>query len=100
PATSRTSPRAIVAEQGIDPLGDGAVVATAAVDELDVGELAKPGQLAAGVSAVLALDRVDIAAQELVEAERRPGGPRGAGRLRTAGVAGGSGGHHRIDPGV
>ena len=51
------------------------------VDELHVGQLAHPGELAARVAARALLHRVDVAAQQLVEAERDAGGGRGAGRV-------------------
>ena len=53
-------------------------VAPGPVDQLDPGHLSHPGELAAGVVAVGALDRLDVAREELVEAERRPSGARRA----------------------
>jgi hypothetical protein len=49
------------------------------VDRLDPLHPAHPGQLAPGVLAVRGLDRLEITGQELLEAERRAGGARGAG---------------------
>ena len=48
------------------------------------GELAHPGQLAAGVVARAALHRLDVAGQQLLEAQRLAGGGRGAGRVGPA----------------
>ena len=71
-----------------------------AVDQLDARHLAHPGELAARVAPVGALHRLDVAGQELVEAERRARGARGARLGGRARLLGGAGGDHRVDPRV
>src|SRR3954447_1130797 len=70
------------------------------VDDLHAGELAHPGQLAAGEVARAALHRLDVAGQELVEAQRLACGLRGPGRVGGARLADGARGHHGLDAGV
>ena len=55
------------------------------VDRVHAGQLAHPRQLALGVSAGAGLHRVDVARQQLLEAERLARGRRGAQRGRRAG---------------
>src|SRR5512133_897598 len=74
--------------------GDLRRVAAGHVDDLDPGELAHPGQLPAGEVARAALHRLDVAHQELVEAQCLACGLRGPGRV------GGARGHHGVDAGV
>ena len=48
----------------------------------------------------MARHRLDVAGQQLVEAQRLARGLRGAGGLRRADLGDGPGGHHRLDAGV
>ena len=68
-----------------DLVGHVAGRAAGDVDHVDAGELAHPGQLAAGVVAGAALHRLDVAGQQLLEAQRL------AGRRRRAGGVGARG---------
>ncbi len=52
--------------------------AAGAVDRVEVGDLAHPGELAAGVVARALLHRLEVAGEQLVEAERLAGGARRA----------------------
>ena len=74
--------------------GHVAGVAAGHVDDLHPGELAHPGQLAAGEVARAALHRLDVAGQQLVEAQRLARGLRGPGGVGGAHLARGARGHH------
>ena len=59
--------------------GDVVRVAAGDVERADVGQLAHPRELALGVAAGAGLHRLDVAREQLLEAERLAGGGRGAG---------------------
>src|SRR3954454_4079046 len=85
-------------------LRDGLRVAAGDVEHLGAGELAHPGELALGEVAGPALHGVDVARQELLEAERPAGGVRRPGGMRGADLVDRPRGDHRVDarldPGV
>src|SRR6478672_8356650 len=69
--------RPVDCEPAHDLGGDLRVPATAPVDRLEVRDLAHPGQLAAGVVARALLHQLQVAAEQLVEAERLASRARG-----------------------
>ena len=69
-------------------LADGGRRPAGHVDHVDAGELAHPRELAAGVVAGAALHRLDVAGQQLLEAERLARGDRRAGGVRAADLLG------------
>ena len=62
-----------------------AALAAGDVERADVGQLAHPGELAPGVAARAGLHRLDVAGEQLLEAERLAGGGR---RARGVGARG------------
>src|ERR1700684_2258591 len=56
--------------------------ATGEVEQVHSGELAHPGELAAGIVAGAALHRLDVTGEELLEAEGLTSGSTSTGRLR------------------
>ena len=73
---------------------------TGPIDRLQVRDLAHPGQLAACVVARALLHLLDVAVEQLVEAERLAGGAAGAKGVGASSLVRGSGGDERLDPGV
>lgn len=80
-----------------DLLGDGLRAATGDVEHMGAGELAHPGELAAGVVAGAALEALDVAFEELCEAERPAGGDRRPGGVCASDLILDAVGDHLID---
>ena len=82
PATSRISSRRSIATRPscatISPATSASRAPVRSI-QLDVRDLPHPGELAAGVVARALLHRLDVAGEQLVEAERLARGARGAG---------------------
>src|SRR3954447_15215178 len=91
---------AILPERGDDLLGDVLVLAPGAVDQLHALHASHPGELAPSVGAVGRLDGLDVAREQLLEAQRGPGGAGSPGSRRRASLIRRAGGDHLVDSGV
>src|ERR1044072_3940414 len=74
--------------------------AAIAIDPVEIGDLAHPGELAAGVVARALLHQLNVATEQLVEAERYTGGPRRPPRLGCNHLVAGARGGERLAGGV
>src|SRR3954454_17416119 len=103
PATSRSASApgyslAVTVEHADDLGRHLGVVAGAAVDLGDVLHPPHPRQLAAGVAPLSPLHRLRITRQQLVEADRRSGCARGAGRRGATDLLLGTEPEYPVDP--
>src|SRR5215211_3802277 len=96
----KTLPIAPILRVGQHVPRHGLRLAAGDVEHLDAGQLAHPGELPLGVVARAPLNRLDVAGEQLVEAERLARGVRGAGRVGGADLVERAGADHLVDTGV